>query len=136
MRVVLDTNILISSLLSSDGPPAIIYQAWRENRFSLLTCGKQMEEIRRTLRKPAIAARVRPHHAGSLINRLYNRAVDVGRLPEVLRSSDPDDNFILAMAEAGSAHYLVSGDRDGLLVLRRHRKTRILSPRAFALLLA
>lgn len=95
-----------------------------------------MDELRRTLRKPAIAARVRPHHAGRLINRLFSRAVDVGRLPEVLRSNDPDDNFILAIAEAGSADYLVSGDHDGLLVLRRHRRTRILSPRAFVSLLA
>lgn len=135
MRVVLDTNVLVAALLSAHGPPASIYRAWLQRRFVLLTSAKQLAELKQTLKKPALAARIRPHDAGTLINRLRKRAEVVAALPVVDRSPDPDDNFILAIAEAGQAEYLVSGDRTGLLSLARHRSTRILSPRGFAQML-
>jgi uncharacterized protein len=56
MRVVLDTNILISALIISAGNPASIYRAWQEGQFTLLTCAEHLDELRATLRKPAIAA--------------------------------------------------------------------------------
>ncbi len=136
MRVVLDTNVLISSLISAEGPPAVVYRAWRAGRFVLLSSESQLEEVRRTLRKPSIAAMIRPHSSGRLINQLRRKAIDVGRLPAVTRSADPDDDKVLAIAEAGAADYLVSGDRLGLLALRRHRGTRIVSPTAFAAILS
>lgn len=79
---------------------------------------------------------IRPHSSGRLINQLRRKAIEVGRLPPVTRSVDPDDDKILAIAEAGAADYLVSGDRLGLLALRRHRGTRIVSPTAFAAILS
>ena len=38
MKVVLDTNILISALISKTAPPHHIYQAWRDKRLTVLTC--------------------------------------------------------------------------------------------------
>jgi predicted nucleic acid-binding protein len=64
MRVVLDTNILISALLIQVGHPAAIYRAWQEGAFTLVLCAEQLDELRATLRKPAIAARIKPHNAG------------------------------------------------------------------------
>ena len=49
MRVVLDTNILISALISAAGNPAIIYSAWEDGKFTLLTCAEHLEELRATL---------------------------------------------------------------------------------------
>ena len=57
MRVVLDTNILVSSLLVQMGYAAAIYRAWHEGSFTLLTCVEQLDELRATLHKPALAAR-------------------------------------------------------------------------------
>ena len=131
MRVVLDTNVLVSALLSAHGPPASIYRAWIQRRFVLLTSASQLKELQRTLKKPALAARIRPHSIGTLVNRLKRRAEVVSALPSIDRSPDPDDNLILAIAEAGRAAYLVSGDRSGLLALVRHRSTRIVSPAGF-----
>ncbi|TMH88756.1 MAG: hypothetical protein E6H47_06940 [Betaproteobacteria bacterium] len=56
-------------------------------------------------------------------------------LPKVERSSDPHDDFLLALAEAASADYLVTGDKSGLLALRKHRRTRIVTARRFGKLL-
>ncbi len=60
MRVVLNTNILVSALLLQQGHPAAIYRAWQEGNFTLLTCAGQLDELRATLRKPAIAERIKP----------------------------------------------------------------------------
>jgi len=91
--------------------------------------------LRATLHKPAIAARIKPHSAGRLVNALKDLAVTIASLPPVERSPDPTDDFLLALSEAGKADYLVTGDKSGLLALTRHRATLILSARDFAALL-
>ncbi len=136
MRVVLDTNILVSALMAQSGPPARIYRAWQEGYFTLLTCSEQLDELRATLRKPAIRERIRPYNAGRLVNELRVLAEEVGALPRVQRSPDPTDDFLLALSEAGEADYLVTGDKGGLLALAHHQSTRIVSVREFAALFA
>jgi putative PIN family toxin of toxin-antitoxin system len=134
MRVVLDTNILVSALLVQLGHPAAIYRAWREGGFTLLICAEQLDELKATLHKPAIAARIKPYNAGRLVNELKGLAEIIGALPRVERSPDPTDDFLLALSEAGKADYLVTGDKSGLLSLARHEGTRIVSASEFAML--
>lgn len=136
MRVVLDTNVLISALIIQTGNLAAIYRAWREGRFTLLTCAEHLDELRATLRKTAIADRIKPYKSGGLVNEMKNLAEDVGTLPSVRRSPDPSDDFLLALSEAGRADYLVTGDKSGLLALEAHEGTRIISAREFGALLA
>lgn len=135
MRVVLDTNILISGLISPAGAPADIFSAWEDGRFELLTCAEQMSELRTTLKKPKVAALIHPHNAGRLVNQIRKLAVLVEALPRVHRSPDPEDDFLLAMCEARQADFLVTGDKSGLLSLKRHKTTRIVSAREFVSLL-
>ncbi len=134
MRVVLDTNILVSALMAPAGNPAAIYTAWQDGRFALLTCAEQLDELRATLQKPAVAERIKPYKAGRLVNELKNFAEMTGPLPRVERSPDPGDDFLLALSEVGHADYLVTGDKSGLLALGRHKATRIISARKFAAL--
>jgi hypothetical protein len=47
MLVVLDSNILLSALISPYGAPHKIYKAWRQHYFELATCREQVEELRR-----------------------------------------------------------------------------------------
>lgn len=136
MRVVLDTNILVSALMVQTGHPAAIYRVWREGAFTLLTCAEQLDELRATLRKPALAERIKPYKAGRLVNEMKGLAEDVGALRRVQRSPDPTDDFLLALSEAGKANFLVTGDKGGLLALARHHTTRIVSAREFAALFA
>src|SRR6202023_479048 len=101
MRVVLDTNILISALMIQTGNPAAIYRAWQEGQFTLLTCAEHLNELRATLHKPALAERINPYKAGGLVNELKKLAETIGSLPHVERSPDPTDDFLLALCEAG-----------------------------------
>ena len=136
MRVVLDTNILISALISSAGKPADIYRAWEDGRFTLLCCAEHLDELRATLQKPRVAVLIKPHTAGRLVNQIKKLAEDVGPLPRVTRSPDPNDDFLLAMSETGRADYLVTGDKGGLLSLHRHKTTQIISASKFVALFA
>ena len=135
MRVILDTNILVAALISPTGPPAAILQAFLNERFTLVTCEPQFEEFKRVTRDPALRKRVKPAEAGTLVNELRVLALIPKGLPKVERSSDPHDDFLLALAEAASADYLVTGDKSGLLALRKHRRTRIVTAQRFGKLL-
>lgn len=136
MRVVLDTNILVSALISSAGHPAAIYDAWIDGRFTLLTSAEHLAEVRATLQKPRVTELVKPYKAGRLVNQIKRLAEVAGPLPQLEISPDPWDDFLLAMCEVGDADYLVTGDKSGLLVLGRHKGTRIVSASDFAALLA
>ena len=131
MRLVIDTNILISALLVSASLPAHLVVLWRVGRFDLLTSAEQVEELMRVSRYPKIRARLTPALAGRLINDLREVAIMVANLPTVDTCADPYDNYLLAMATAGAADFLVTGDKRDLLSLKLYQGTRILTVRDF-----
>jgi putative PIN family toxin of toxin-antitoxin system len=131
MRIVLDTGILIAALITSDTPPALIYQAWRKKRFELVTSEWQLDEFRRVSRYPKLRRFLKPTEAGNLVNGLRLQATVLETLPTVELSPDPDDNPVLAMAEACQAQYLVTGDKEDLLALGAISGTRIVTARQF-----
>ena len=131
MKVVLDTNILISALISKTAAPHHIYQAWRDKRLIVLGCAAQLLEVREVTRRVVVALRIKPVEAGRLVNSLRDLALVIGDLPEVKRSPDPKDDFILALADAGAARYVVTGDKSGLLALRRHGAADIVTAAQF-----
>ncbi|MFT3968395.1 MAG: putative toxin-antitoxin system toxin component, PIN family [Sphingobium sp.] len=131
MRIVVDTNVFVSALLSSRSLPAQLVTLWRQGHFCLLTSVDQIEELRRVTRYPKIRARLSPTLAGRLINELRAVATVLEDLPEVTVCRDPWDNFLLATIEAGSANMLVTGDKADLLSLERHAGARIVTVRRF-----
>lgn len=134
MRVVIDINILVSALIVPAGQPAAVIRVWLDGKFTLLTCATHAGELRDTLQKPKVAALIKPHRAGHLVNQIRKLAEDIAPLPHVERSADPDpdDDYLLALSEAGHADYLVTGDKSGLLDLGTHKGSRIISARDFA----
>jgi putative PIN family toxin of toxin-antitoxin system len=136
MRVVIDTNILVSALIAPAGKPAAIIRAWLDGKFTLLTCAGHVDKLCSTLQKPRVAELINPHKAGRLVNQIKRLAEDIDSLPSVERSPDPMDDFLLALSEAGNADYLVTGDKSGLRALNRHKATQIVSTSDFAALFA
>ena len=102
MRVVVDTNVLVSALLAPASAPAALVELWRRGCFTLLTARMQLDEFARVTRYPKLRARLTPALAGRLVTDLRDLAEDVGPLPRVERSADPYDDFLLAIAEAGA----------------------------------
>jgi len=129
MRVILDTNVLISALISPRGASDLLYQAWRVGHFVLVSSEAQLEEFSRVSRYARLRPYLEPSAAGTMLNEIKVVAAILQKLPKVDRSQDSADNYILAMAEAGKADYLVAGDKAGLLQLKQHAKTKIVTVR-------
>jgi putative PIN family toxin of toxin-antitoxin system len=131
MRVVLDSNILLSALLSSHGPPHRIYEAWRQRRFELVTALIQFDELRRASRYDKFRGILQPHRVGRMLNNLQGAEI-LNRLPEGYEAADPHDAWLLALADVAGADYLVTGDkRSGLLAKRRIGTARLVTAATF-----
>lgn len=131
MRVVLDTHALLSALFIRQSTAAQVVDAWRRDAFDLLTCELQWQAIRAVTRRQPIRALIRPAMAGELVNPLQGMAKRIETLPPLSRSPDPFDNFLLAMAQAGQADVLVSGDKPGVSAPKSHGACRIVTLRQF-----
>jgi putative PIN family toxin of toxin-antitoxin system len=134
VRLVVDTNILVSALLAATSLPAHLIVLWREGRFDLLTSAEQLDELMRVTRYPKIRSRLAPALAGRLINELRKMAILVENLPAVDACPDPDDNYLLALCAAGAADFLITGDKRDLLGLRLYQGSRIITVRDFLIL--
>lgn len=131
MRAIVDTNILLSALINPHGLPAQLIDFWRGARFQLVTSRDQLLELGDVARRPQLRKYIVPARVGRFINDLRALAEVVSRLPHIDRSRDPGDNFLLAMAQASGADYLVTGDKRDVLVLGSHERTRIVTARQF-----
>jgi hypothetical protein len=129
MRLILDTNVLVAALMAPDGPPHQLFEAFLNDRFTLITSDIQIDEFSRVTRYPAIRNRIHPAQAGRLLNALRALSVLLERLPAAAISRDPHDDYLFAMALAGDAEYLVTGDKAGVLAVGRYGKTRIVTAR-------
>jgi putative PIN family toxin of toxin-antitoxin system len=127
MRVVLDTNVFISALLIPASQPAKLITLWREGKFQLVTAAPQLDELMRVTRYPKIRERLTPSLAGRLINEIREVALLVTKLPKIEASPDPYDNYLLSIAVGGSVDYLVTGDKNDLLALRKYQGVPIVT---------
>lgn len=130
MRVILDTNILLSALRTNTSAPAVILDAWRAGRFQLVTSVEQVDEFKRAARYPKLRALLPRGAVGRVVNQLRGAEVVLERLRRAGDSPDPGDEYLIAMALAADSDYLVTGDR-ALLSLRRIAVTQFVTPRRF-----
>ena len=130
MRVVLDTNIQLSALMVRGTPPDKLYEAWRHGRFQLASAEQQLEELKRVSRRPFFQDRLTASEIGRMVNDIRRLATMCDPLPDVSASPDPNDDFLLAIAQAADADYLITGDKSDLLALGSHGRTGIVSARA------
>ena len=136
MIVVLDTNVIISALLSPKGAPAEIIRRWEAGEFDVVTAPPLLAELKRALEYDRVKKHFkRPRKMiATLIKRLETVVTVVASPPslDVIRD-DPADNRMLECALAGKASYIVTGDAH-LLKLKGYQGIVMLNPAAFLLL--
>lgn len=112
MRVVLDPNVLISAVLTPRGTPAALLRGWLDGDYELVISPKLIIEFRRAFAYPKLRKRVPPEDAVAFVQLLEASAtlVDDPRQPPTTGSSDPDDDYLIALAETTRC-VLVTGDR-------------------------
>jgi len=124
--VVLDTNVLVSAVLLGGVPRRLLERGIR-GELDLVTSPALIDELEEILRERFGF----PAEIAGLVRGEIEVLADVVRpsvVPRVVR--DPDDNEVLAAAQAGRAEAIVTGDQD-LLVMGSHEGVQILTPRAF-----
>ena len=111
MRAVLDANVLISAILSPRGTPARLVMAWQAGAFDLVVSPLLLAEVRRALAYPKLERRVPPADADAFVDWLARSATlaDDPSGPSPVRSDDPGDDYLVALAAAERA-VLVSSD--------------------------
>ena len=132
IRAVLDTNLLVSYLLTHRPPMAtLIDEHLAQERFVLVSGAVLLEELDRVSRYPRLQ-RYYTEQARTRYVALIAALSEVVELPESVPRicRDPDDDWVIACAVAGEADVIVSGDRD-LLALERVGETPILSAAQF-----
>jgi uncharacterized protein len=130
VRAVVDVNVLISGALSANGPSAEILRANRDGLFELVVSELLLAELERALGYPKLRKQIPPEKAAALTNwvHAHGTLAEDPTTPPPVRSRDPDDDYLLALAISQRA-YLVIGDQD-LLVLSGDLP--ILTPAQFA----
>lgn len=131
MRIVLDTNVVLSALLWR-GPPYRLLDALRQQSGTqLYSSAALLEELADVLTRPtaskqlAVIGRTAP-----LVMADYIETIDLvepRNIPRVV-ANDPDDDHVLACALAAHADLIVSGDRKHLLPLGSYQGIRIVTP--------
>jgi hypothetical protein len=134
LRVVVDTNIFVSSLLSTTGAPAHVIDAWRMRKYLLVMSEPLIAEIQSVLSSARIRLKysIDSKDIEEIVMLLRREALMVpGRenLPGAI-PADPQDEIILACALEGEADFIVSGDHH-LLDLKEYRGIPILKAREF-----
>lgn len=134
LRVVIDTNVIVSGILSRKGAPAEVLNTWRERRFLLLSSSAIVAEVRAVMKYPRIHKKyhLSDDDIEQTITLLEHDSLLVAGDADVTGSvpDDPKDEMFLACALDGQADVLVSGDHH-LLDLGVFRDIPIINARQF-----
>lgn len=129
MRVVADTNILVSAVISTRGPAAEFLKRWRDSRFTLVTSPLILKEVEVVLNREKIwkTYGLSREDRSVTVDVLRRQSVVVYPVSvDAVVPEDPSDDHILAAAVEGHATILVSGDCH-LLRLGLYRDIKIIS---------
>ena len=128
MKIVIDTNVLISGIFWS-GPPSKILHAWQQEKFELALTPQIFEEYQRVAK---ILYKQYPRiEITSIIDLIARNAIIYEPLGKnITISRDPDDDKFIHCALAADAKYIISGDND-LLVLKNYFDIEIITPYQF-----
>ena len=128
MRVVVDTNVLVSGVFFG-GMPSRILEAWRDKRIDVVVSPDILEEYRRVgehLETQFTDVSLAPFLALLVMNA---EIIEPPDLPEQV-SRDSDDDKFIACALAGGCRVIISGDKD-LLSISGYRGVKVVAPREF-----
>jgi putative PIN family toxin of toxin-antitoxin system len=133
-RLVVDTNVAVSGLLSS-GPGTSIFRLAGAGRLSLWGSSETFTEFCRVIRYPRIEKKIRAQYRGVLAfeneyARLLNRTSITGVLPGVLVPADRDDEMFIRVAVSSESRLIVTRDNH-LLELHPFGEVMIITPEDF-----
>jgi len=136
IRAVIDTNVIVASLIHTSGTTGTILSRLRDGAFTIVLSPALLDEIAAVMSYPKIRDKYGIRGSDlEIIAGLFALRGQMAAPTEAIHvCRDPDDDILLEAAVAGGAKYIVSGDVD-LLAIRRFRTIRIVKPAAFLAIL-
>lgn len=140
VKALIDSNQVVSALISIRGAPYAVLRAFREGRFSLFIAEEELLELEDVIQRPRLARsfRVPDDEITAIRQALRHDSIRVQPLPTLpIAIRDPKDEHIVGAALAGDVDYIVTGDHD-LLVLNGDPgldRLQIVTPSAFLAIL-
>ena len=124
IRIVLDTNILVSAIIRN-GNPRKLFQLGIDGKYQILISKEVLDELSDVLQRPKF--KMTREDIIHIVSTLLETA-QIVRLTSNFKviSKDPDDNIIINTAHDGNANYIVSGDKD-IRDLKNFQKIKIVS---------
>ena len=109
IRVVIDTNVVVSAMLRSGGFPEAIFNLAIDRVIHLHISEPVMAEYEEVLHRPRLD--IHPEKVANALTRIREAGTMVTPTTPVTAASDHDDNIFLECAEAAEAQYLVTGNK-------------------------
>ena len=131
LKVVIDTNTIISAPFSEDGNPAKIFELLLLEEILNFTSDEIIAEIKGVFARNRILKYISEEKIKFIVEKYLNFSIKVNPLIKLtVIAEDPDDNIILECAKTAKADYIISGDNH-LKVLKKYKGIEILSPAEF-----
>jgi len=137
IKAVLDTNILVSGLISSKSYPFRIIQSWHQNKFILVVSAEILQEVKRVLNYP----KIRKNYCLTkrIIEQYFYGFQAFSQICQPIEkinlvADDPDDNKFVEAAVSGQVDFLVSGDHH-LLNIKQYQNIKIITAKKFVQIL-
>ena len=132
IRAVVDTNILIRSLIKPNGTVGPIITRLRDGDYILVYSAPLVDELVAKLSLPRIRVK---YHVGvdeieALVALIVLRGERVAPARQIKLCRDPKDDMFIEAALAGEAQVVVTGD-DDLLILKKFETVQFVTPRVF-----
>jgi putative PIN family toxin of toxin-antitoxin system len=128
-RVVIDTNVFISALLNPLGTPKKVINI-AVSQFTILQSEATYQELATRISKNKFDKYLEKDDRLDFLSSLKNRSLFVDIWHETRVCSDLDDNKFLELAVSGMAQYIITGDKD-LLILNTYQGIPIITPAEF-----
>jgi len=122
-KVVIDSNIWVSFLIGKNLRHLLQYI--RSEQITIITCEEQLQELTDAFRKPKLQKYFQASQTATFFSFLKGVSFIVPITAITPLCRDPKDDYLLALAVASKAHYLVTGDTD-LLEMKRINNTIII----------
>jgi len=125
MKVVIDTNVIISGIFWTGAPYEIINR-WRQKQLTVICSEEVLSELLDVL----LEFKMPDTQIAAWKDFIIQNSLTVSPKTKVNICADKDDNKFLEAAEAGKAKYLITGDKH-LLILKEYKNTKIINSQEF-----
>ena len=130
IRVVIDTNVVISALLFG-GTPGKLIPLWKSGHIITLASAEIIDEYIQVMTYPKFKLSEEEIHYLLYFEILpYLAVVSVGPALSPIIEKDPSDDKFILCAEAGKANFIISGDQH-LISHKNYKKIKIINPEQF-----